>query len=261
LKKKRLGINLMFIPDTQCKEGVPLDHLTWIGNYMLDKRPDVVVHGGDHWDMPSLSSWDEGTMSAEGKTYDADIAAGNRGMDMLMAPLNTYNAMRRKNKKAPYEPRKVFTLGNHENRIARTVEKDRKWERTAGYHGFNLKQHGWEVHDFLATVCIGGVYFSHYFYNPRTGKPYGGTAQTMLKNLGFSFVQAHRQGKELCEMYLSNGDIRRGIIAGSCYQHDEAYLGLQGLNYWRGILMLHELANGNYNLMEVSLDFLREKYS
>jgi hypothetical protein len=251
----------MWIPDTQCKKDVPLEHLTWIGRYILDKRPDRVVHAGDHWDMPSFSSYDRGKKSDEGRTYDDDIAAGNRGMDLLMAPVQAHNARKRKNRKAQYNPGWDFLLGNHEARIAREIEENRRFDRTIGYHSFNLAKHGWTVHEFLKPICIGGVYFAHYFYNPKNGRPYNGAVSTMLKNVGFSFVQGHRQGKELTEMHLTNGEVRRGIIAGSCYQHDEAYLGPQGLNYWRGILMLHELANGNYNLMEVSLDFLREKYS
>jgi len=256
-----LGIKLLWIPDTQVKAGVPTDHLTWIGEYIVEKKPDVVVHAGDHWDMPSLSSYDVGKMSFEGRTYRADIEAGNAGMDLLMAPLHAHNATRIAYHEKRYYPRLVFLIGNHEQRIARAVEGDRKLEGTIGYHDFNLEKHGWEVHGFLEPVNIGGVWFAHYFYRPTTGKPYGGAASTMLKNVGFSFVQGHRQGKELTEMHLTNGDVRRGIIAGSCYQHDEQYLGPQAMNYWRGVLMLHELADGNYNLMEVSLDYLRMKYA
>ena len=36
------------IPDTQVKPGVPTDHLEWAGRYVAEKRPDVVVHLGDH---------------------------------------------------------------------------------------------------------------------------------------------------------------------------------------------------------------------
>lgn len=261
MKSKSLGIKLLWIPDTQVKADVPLDHLTWIGRYIVEKRPDVVMHAGDHWDMPSLSKYDEGKMAAEGRTYDEDIRAGNLGMDMLMAPLDKHNAARRSWKGKTYQPRKIFLLGNHEQRIEREIESNRKLERKIGYHDFNLEKHGWDVRPFLEPINIGGVYFAHYFYNPKTGKPYGGMVSTMLKNVGFSFVQGHRQGKELTEMHLTNGEVRRGIIAGSCYQHEEKYLGPQGLNYWRGVLMLHELANGNYNLMEVSLDYLKAKYA
>ena len=44
----------MIIPDTQVKSGGKVDHLRWAGHYAADKKPDVIVHLGDHWDMPSL---------------------------------------------------------------------------------------------------------------------------------------------------------------------------------------------------------------
>jgi len=46
-------VSHLVIPDTQAKPGAPTKHLEWIGRYILDRRPDVVVHLGDHWDMPS----------------------------------------------------------------------------------------------------------------------------------------------------------------------------------------------------------------
>ncbi len=254
------GLKILVIPDTQQKPGVSHAYLARIGKYIVDKRPDVVVHIGDHWDMPSLSSYDIGKKSFEGRTYRADIDAGNTAMDILMGPLNGYNEQQRRTKHALYQPRLEFCLGNHEQRIERVVEMDRKLEGTLGYHEFNLVRHGWNVNKFLKPIQIGGVHFAHYFYNPMNGRPYGGMIQTRLKSIGFSFVMGHQQGKQQAEMHRSDGTIVRGLVVGSCYEHDEDYLGPQGVNYWRGVVMLHQVKDGNYDLMEVSLDYLRAKY-
>jgi hypothetical protein len=48
-------------------------------------------------------------------------------------------------------------------------------------------------------------------------------------------------------------------VAGSAYQHDEKYLGPQG-DHWRGILVLNEVHEGNFDLMEVSLPYLSRRY-
>lgn len=254
------GVKIMVIPDTQCKPGVPLDHLSWIGDYMVDKKPDRVVHLGDHWDMSSLSSYDKGKRCYEGRTYRADIEAGNAGMDLLMAPLHAYNEKRKQYHETRYYPGLDFLIGNHEQRTERAIEMDRMLDGTIGYHDFNLESHGWTVHDFLKPLEINGVYFAHYFYNPLNGRPYGGMPETRLKNIGHTFVQGHQQGLKNAIMCLSTGEVRRAIIAGSCYQHDEEYIGPQGNNYWRGILMLHEVRKGNFDLMEVSLNFLKRRY-
>jgi len=51
----------LVIPDTQVKPEHSVKHLRWAGQYAADKKPDVIIHIGDHWDMPSLSSYDVGT--------------------------------------------------------------------------------------------------------------------------------------------------------------------------------------------------------
>jgi hypothetical protein len=71
----------------------------------------------------------------------------------------------------------------------------------------------------------------------------------------------HQQGKQQAEMYRSDGTVVRGLVVGSCYLHDEVYLGPQANHYWRGIVVLHEVQHGNYDLMEVSLKYLRDKYA
>ena len=73
----------LIIPDTQVKRGVDLSYLEWIGKYIVDKKPDVIVQIGDFADMPSLSSYDVGKKSFEGRRYKDDIEAAREGMDIL----------------------------------------------------------------------------------------------------------------------------------------------------------------------------------
>jgi len=248
------------IPDTQVRPDVPTNHLEAAGNYIADKQPDVIIHLGDHWDMPSLSAYDRSTKRAEGARYSEDINAGNAAMDLLMEPIYALRNRQRKQKIKQYNPRQVFLLGNHEERIMRHVNVNPELDGVLGYHNFNLQQHGWEVVDFLKPMLIDGVYYAHYFYNPMTGRALGGNAHTRLKNLGFSFTMGHQQGKDQAERYLNNGEVHRGLIAGSFYQHDEAYKGPQGNDHWRGCLMKSEVENGNYCLMELSMEYLMRKW-
>lgn len=248
------------IPDTQCKKDVPVNHLTAAGNYIVDKKPDVIVHLGDHWDMHSLSSYDKGTLKGEGARLKADIFAGREGMDALLRPIRKYNESRRQKKKAPYKPRLVFLLGNHEERILRYINTHPELDGFLGYENLELEKDGWEVHEYKKLVEIDGIWYTHFFYNNRSGKPYGGKAHSLLNTLGFSYTQGHQQGKDLAEKRLANGNVLRGLIVGSFYQHDEDYLGPQGNNYWRGCVMKHEVENGNYCIMELSLDYLMREW-
>lgn len=103
----------LILPDCQVKRGVPLEHLDWIGQYLVDKQPDVFVCIGDFADMPSLSSYDKGRKCFEGRRYKDDINAAIEGMTRLMAPLKAYNEHKARLKEKQYRPRLVMTLGNH----------------------------------------------------------------------------------------------------------------------------------------------------
>ena len=63
------------IPDIQAKYGEDFTFLTHIGKYLVEKKPDVVVQLGDFSDMESLSSYDQGKKSFEGKRYTKDASA------------------------------------------------------------------------------------------------------------------------------------------------------------------------------------------
>ena len=94
-----------------------------------------------------------------------------------------------------------------------------------------------------------------------TGRPYGGVIHTRLKNLGFSFTMGHQQGLEVAIRPLNNGECHRGLIAGSFYQHEEEYKGPQANEHWRGCIYKHEVEKGNYCLMELSMDYLLNKWT
>ena len=250
------------IPDTQAKPDSPTDHLRWIGQYIVDQfhdQPIKIIHLGDHADMPSLSSYDKGKKSMEGRRYIEDIKAANDAWDILNAPLNEFNLNRRKTRHAKWLPERHILLGNHEDRINRAVESDAQLEGVISTDDLIYSKTGWQVHPFLSPVFLDGVGYSHYWYNPMNGRPLGGTAEGRLKTLGHSFTMGHQQTYLTAIRYV-NDQQQRGLIAGACYLHDEDYKGPQGNHHWRGILIKHQVNNGAYDLMEVSLDYLCRRY-
>jgi len=255
----KLAQKICVIPDTQCKPGVDLTYLSHIGQYILEKRPDVIIHLGDHADMPSLSSYDVGKKSFEGRRYKDDIQAAQTGMEMLLAPIQDYNHRMRKARKGTYVPRMVFTLGNHEERINKAVNNDAKLEGVLSTDDLKYKEYGWEVYPFLEVVVIGGVAFSHYFVSGPLGRPVGSAALTLSKK-HMSTVAGHQQGLQIAMAHRGDGKRLTSIIAGSCYTHDEDYMGPQGNKHWRGIIMMHNVIDGEFDVMPVSLDYLEKKY-
>jgi len=254
----------LVIPDCQVRPDVDTSHLRRIGEYIVDKKPDVVVCLGDFADMPSLSSYDKGKRCFEGRRYHKDIEAVHEGMRELLDPLNNYNKACRKQKIKQYSPRRVMLLGNHENRIDRAIETDAILENTIGTRDLMYEFNGWEVHPFLEVVEIDGVKYSHFFPRSPSGrvmqnKRGAPSAHAQVRREMASCTSGHLQGLDF-SIYQTGSKRYYGLIAGSCYLHDEEYLTPQGTHYWRGVIYKHEVQNGEYDAMFVSLDYLKRRY-
>lgn len=250
----------LVIPDCQVKPNQSVKYLENIGRYIVEKLPEIIVCIGDFADMPSLSSYDTGKKSFEGRTYKADVRAVHKGMEALLGPLQKFQAKQRKLKKKVYKPRMILTLGNHEDRITRAVEYDRKLEDLISIEDLNYEQYGWEVYDFLDVVVVDGIAYSHYFASGVMGRPVT-SAQALLNKKHMSCFAGHQQGRQIAYARKADGSEITAIIAGSCYEHNEDYLNIQGNQHWRGFYVLHEVNNGSFDEMAVSLNYVNKNYS
>jgi hypothetical protein len=235
----------------QVKPGVSIKHLTWIGNYLADKQPERIICIGDFADMHSLSSYDKGKKSFEGRRYKKDIEASHRGMEAVMTPIA---------KVAGYKPQFDLTLGNHENRCNRAVESQPEFEGLVSVDDLKFPEWGWNTHQFLKVIKRDGVLYSHYFCSGPKGLPIGSAAR-LLAQKHMSCVAGHQQGLQIASATTGDGKLLTGIIAGSGYAHKEDYLGPQQNNHWRGILMLNDVRNGEFETMPVTLSYLKKRYS
>jgi len=251
----------LVLPDKQIKDGVDMSHLLNIGRLIVDEKPDRIIDLGDHFDMPSLSSYDKGRKTAEGRRVHHDLMAGWGAMGILFGDMIEYNQKRATNKKKQYKPDMHFCLGNHEHRLYRHIEANAELDGILDYPGgFKLENWGWKVHEFRKPVTLDGVSYAHYFYNVNSGTPYGGTCHTKLRNIGHSFVQGHQQGLDLATRTTNLGETQWGITAGSCYTHEEEYRGPQAQEHWRGVLLLDNAEEGNFEPRPISLKSLEKKY-
>ncbi|QGH73771.1 metallo-dependent phosphoesterase [Vibrio phage vB_VhaP_VH-5] len=251
IEQSRRLPTIFVIGDTQCKQGIDLAYMSWIGYYIARKKPDIIVHIGDNYDMASLSFYDKGKLAAEGRRVSEDIIAGDTGIALIEAEINKVQG---------YNPRKVFCLGNHEERIDRYVSDNPEFEGLIGTDKLAVNRAGWEVQPFLKPIKIHGINFMHYIPNPMSGKPYGGTVQNILKNAGASFVMGHKQVLDIAMRPTVDGRHQLGVVVGACYAHDEAYKGYTGNNHFRGCVMLTEVEDGFALPSPVSLQYMRKVY-
>ena len=249
----------VFIPDTQVRPGDNINHIIAAGKYIKDKQPDKIMVIGDWWDMPSLSSYDKpGSFGWEDKDVSEDFDAGNEAWYYFVSALVSKN----------YQPQIHFFMGNHEDRIkrARLDPMNRRFKSFLSEKQLLIndkKFYPVKVHPYLKIAMIDGIMYSHYFVNPQSllTNPIGGTIENKLKALGHSFSMGHQQTKQTGSIYTAMGERRNGLVCGRFYQEDHEYLGPQKNDQsWSGIFMKHEVKKGEYDLMEVSMDYLLKEW-
>lgn len=245
--------NIIVIGDLQIKPGVNLNYLKWIGTYIADKRPDVIVQIGDAADFPSLSSYDKkGSHSMEGRRLKADIESVKKGMDILMEPIH---------KARGYHPELHLTIGNHEDRLTRMLEENPQMQGVVGLEDLEYEKHGFIVHEYLKPVVIEGVVFTHYVSSPGTGRAVSG-AQKIAQVMRKSTICGHNQN--VTHAYIPSqvpGEppVHTAVI-GASYTHQEKYLGPQGNNHWRGILRMVNTHKGEFDPLFISLHSLERRF-
>lgn len=242
---------IFIIPDRQARPGVPLDHNRWLGQAIAQYEPDIVVDLGDNADFPSVSTHSQpGSLDKEGARLKRDIEAAQEADRILFESMGDFR------------PKRAVRLrGNHEDRVDRYLRSNPILEGLISLDLLNDFE--WEIVPFQngapGVINIEGISFAHYFANPNTGKPIGGTATYKLAAIGSPFVQGHVQGYDIGTRQYATGRVIRGIVAGSCYLHDEPYKGAANAHD-RCCVVLNEVRGGRFSEMPLTLDYLCRKF-
>jgi hypothetical protein len=252
---------ILVIPDTQVKPDENYDFLSDIGRYAVKIKADYIIHLGDFADMPSLCSHDKpGSKSMEGLRYKKDVQSVLDAQQLLLNPIRKERlrliAIRRKQ----WNPKLIMLYGNHENRINRAIQNDPKLEGLISLEDLKYEENGWNTVPFLQPINIEGVAFCHYFISGAMGRPIS-TARALIAKLHQSCIAGHQQGRDIFYGKRADGKTMTAIIAGSCYEHDEDYLNIQSNNHWRGVYVLNEVEDGQFEDVPISLATLNQMFS
>jgi len=245
--RQRLGRMHLIIPDCQVKPNSNTDYLSWIASYICEKRPDVIVNIGDFADLESLSTYDRGTARGENRRLKADLASAARAMDKLVNPIRAI---------ADYKPEMHLTMGNHEDRLDRFSNEHPELEEIVGTQMLNYADWGWQVHPFLKIVKVDGVNYCHFFQTGGSSRAVS-SARALLNKEHCSSIMGHNQKTDVAFQPTTH---QWAIFCGVCNLQDENYLG-QGNRVRRQILVLHEVEEGRFDPMFVSLNYLAKAYS
>ena len=258
-------MDVLVIGDAHAKPDFNNTRFDLLGAFIIDRKPDVVLSIGDFADMPSLSSYDKGKKSFEGRRYKKDIESAIDAQIRMFTPLIAYNQQRRTNKQKQYLPRTIMVTGNHDYaRINRVTEMQPELDGAISTKDLQYDKYWNEVYKFLDIAEVNGVYFSHYFTSGVLGRPTGGEhpCYSMLTKHHVSCVSGHSHLRDFCERTDPSGKRICSVSAG-CYldedQHED-YAGPANKMWWKGLVMLNNVDDGYFDPEFIHIKYLKERY-
>lgn len=212
---------------------------------------------GDQSDFPSLSSYDKGKRSFVGRTYAADVASHLEFQERLWEPVK-----RRKKKM----PRRVFLEGNHEHRIERALDLSPELTNTISFDNLELSEYYNDIVRYEGTtpgqIEIDGITYAHYFIAGVSGRPMAGEhhAYQLLAKQFSSCTAAHSHLADYAVRTVANGRKIHGLVAGCFLDYPLDWAGETNKLWWRGVILKHNVEDGNYDPEFISLDRLQKEY-
>lgn len=257
---------MLIIPDVHAHPDYSNERMAWLGEYILEEKPETIVCLGDFADMPSLSSYDKGTRSFEGRRYKRDVESSLQAQDFLFAPINDYNRMRSKNKKQQYNPYKVMVLGNHcQGRIEKVTQIHPELHGTISVDDLKYKEAWDDVVAYKDIAFVEGFAISHYFVSGLMGRPIGGenAAKALLAKQGMSSIAGHSHLLDYAIRTRADGKKMMGLVGG-CYVHPDMVEGWNANTaalWWNGVTMLRGVDSGWADDVQfISQQTLKERY-
>lgn len=256
--------NILLVGDVHLHPKHSNERMTWLGNLVVDRKPDIIIQIGDMSDLPSLSSFDVGKKTFEGRRYSDDCKATHDGLAKFQAPIDEYNKKLKVNKSKHYNPKKYLCGGNHENRIAKAVNSDPKLDGTMGIDDLKYKEFGWEFIQFLKPLIIDGVMFQHYLVSGSMDRSISSenTGRAFIKKYHTSVFAGHSHKLDLAWEAGQNGLMMSGTI-GCYFTHFEDWQSVAAQSqFWRGVLLLKGVKNGviTEGHEAITMDYIKKAY-
>ena len=247
----------LVVPDSHAHPEFGNERSDWLGQLILDLRPDVLINIGDQGDFSSLASYDRGKRSFHGKSYKRDLDAFLDFSERMWEPI------RKAKKKRPYS---IFLEGNHEERIERALDLSPELVGTIGFNDLDLKRNYDEVIRYEGDVpgikTIDGVSYAHYFISGIMGRAISGEhpAYTLLAKKHVSCTQGHTHTLDYSVRPDVHGRKIHGLVCGVFQDYRSPWAGARNDLWSPCVIFKREVEDGQYDLEIISLDSLRKEY-
>lgn len=261
-KKNEAKPKILVVPDAHARPSITNRRFTALGNFIVDKKPDIVVCIGDMADMGSLSFYDRGTGKAEGQRYIEDLESVWDAQERIFKPVREEQKKLKEGKRKQWNPEFHMVMGNHEERIVRYANSSPELIGHVSLDDLKYGDYGWHVTPFLTPLKMHNICFQHYFTSGVMGRPISGdnAAATLVKKNYMSCVAGHSHLRNFWETTDIIGRKRFGLVVG-CYDEGEhGYAKGSSHAWWSGLTMLHEVEDGSAEPSFYSLPYILEKY-
>lgn len=236
---------------------------TWLGKFIVDEKPDVIICLGDMANMDSLSSYDKGKKDFENRRFSKDLEATIDAQDRLLGPLAAYNRQRKANKEKQYKPKLYMLGGNHdEGRIERVVQQHPELDGFVSIDSLRYKEFGWEYVPYRIPLFVDGIAYCHHFPSGPMGMPVGGVhlGHSLLSKNHQSSTVGHDHRLVVATETLANGKRIWGLSAGCYIDYTPKYAKDTAKAWWRGVVVKHNVSDGDYEPEFITINRLKEKY-
>lgn len=207
--------------------------------------------------MPSLASYDKGTKAAVGRTYRADIDAHLDFNEKL------WDVVRRQKRKMP---RRIFCVGNHEQRIEKAVNSQPELENTISMKDLRLEDYYDDVVYYEGgtpgIIRVDGIHYAHYFVSGVLGRPIGGEhqASALINKQLVSCTQGHTHTLDFSVRSQPDGSKLMGLVCGVFQDYNSPWAGKLNNIWWRGCVVKRNVDDGQYDPEFVSLSSLEKEF-
>jgi len=208
--------------------------------------------------MPSLSGYDKGKKSFQGRTYQADIHAHQ---DFQARLWDTVRAAKKR------LPRSIYLVGNHEERIRKAINVQPELEGAIGLHDLEL-EHWYDTvvpydGNTPGIITVDGISYAHYFTSGVMGKAIGGAnpARALLKAQHTSCTSGHLHLADWAVETSAHGKKIMGMFCGVFQDYRSDWAGGSNDLWWRGVIVKRDVHDGCYDPEFISIERLKREYS
>ena len=248
-------VNHIIIGDAHSRPDVSNERFRLLGQFIADAATTLedevfkVIDMGDFADYRSLSHYDKGKLSGEGKRLKADMDDEFIARQLVTNPYQQEQASRIRNKKKRLTNVEFIALGgNHFEQRLQRLQND----NPALYEALPKPQDlavGWRYVPFLQPSLEDGIAYVHYWQARGSSQPMGTgkyPAQVLIREKHTSTVVGHSHVLDVATQTTADGK-RLFALAAGCFldpnQYEE-YAKQSNTEWWRGIVILNDVRDG-----------------